>query len=72
MMRISCVLCEVRCTLFTIDSGENSFGEIGFGEISAIRRISAEIRPLNIFGVKNFPLDTSWTPKIFHTEIYRK
>ena len=43
-------------TLFTIDFGgainfgENIFGGFNYGDIS----ISAEIRPLKIFGVKNF------------------
>ena len=63
-------------TLFTINFGaiyfrDNIFGGINFGEISTIHRISIEIRSLKIFGVKNSRWGTS-SPKLFHTEIYRK
>ena len=63
-------------TLFTINFaainfGYNIFGGINFGEISTIHRISIEIRSMKIFGVANFRLSTS-SPKLFHTEIYRK
>ena len=63
-------------TLFTINFGAINFGDkifggINFGEISTIHRISIEIRSLKIFGVTNFRLGTS-SPKLFHTEIYRK
>ena len=63
-------------TLFTIDFGainfgDKIFGSINIGEISTIHRISIEIRSLKIFGVTNFRLSTS-SPKLFHTEIYRK
>ena len=51
--------------------GDNIFGGINFGEISTIHRISIEIRSLKIFGVTYFRLGSS-SPKLFHTEIYRK
>ena len=51
--------------------GDNIFGGINIGEISTIYQISIEIRSLKIFGVTNFRLATS-SPKLFHTEIFRK
>ena len=68
--------CEKEPTLFTINFGainfgDNIFGGINFGKNLTIHRISIEIRSLKIFGVTNFRLGTS-SPKLFHTEIYRK
>ena len=56
--RMNSFPCKIQY-LFTINFGavnfgEKKFGDINFGEISTIHRISTEIRPLKIFGVKNF------------------